>query len=100
MISLVRIAGFDWDEGNTRKSADKHGISQTETEQVFFNTPLRIAEDVKHSETEPRFQALGKTHEERLLHVSFTIRGDGTLIRIISARPMSRRERALYDQET
>jgi uncharacterized DUF497 family protein len=94
-----RVEGFEWDHGNARKSGDKHGVSQTEAEQVFFNEPLLIAEDHRHSEQESRRHALGRTDEGRPLHVTFTLRGAGTLIRVISARDMSRKERARYAQE-
>jgi uncharacterized DUF497 family protein len=43
MIDWARIEGFDWDEGNRRKSVDKHGVTQAEVEQVFFNEPLLVA---------------------------------------------------------
>ncbi|MGA7858873.1 MAG: BrnT family toxin [Terracidiphilus sp.] len=67
-------------------------------EQVFLNAPLIVAEDLKHSKQEPRFHALGRTDLDRRLHITFTERGKGTLIRPISARDMSRKERDLYEQ--
>lgn len=94
------ITGFDWDEGNQRKSADKHDVSQIEAEQIFFNEPLVAAPDLRHSKAEPRFHALGMTFAGRKLHVTFTLRGEGHLIRVISARDMSRRERVIYEQKT
>jgi len=99
MIDWERIEGFDWDEGNSRKSADKHGVSQSETEQIFFNEPLLVVEDLRHSGSEPRFHALGRTDLGRLLHVTFTLRRNNRLIRTISARPMHRKERDRYEQE-
>jgi uncharacterized DUF497 family protein len=99
-IDWSRIEGFDWDEGNNRKSADKHNVSQAEAEQVFFNEPLVVLSDEKHSVGEQRFHALGHTDDSRCLHVTFTLRQDATLIRIISARDMHRKERARYAQET
>jgi uncharacterized DUF497 family protein len=89
--------GFDWDGGNARKN-EKHGVTKPEVEQVFLNQPLLLADDQKHSHREPRFHALGRTDSDRRLHVTFTERGNGTLIRPISARDMSRKERAIYDQ--
>jgi hypothetical protein len=89
--------GFDWDEGNARKN-EKHGVSKAEVEQVFLNSPLIVAEDGKHSEHEPRFHALGRSDLDRRLHVTFTERASRTLIRPISARAMSRKERAIYEQ--
>lgn len=69
-------------------------MSATECEQVFFNQPLIAAPDVAHSEQEPRFYLLGRTDSGRLLFVVFTPRD--TLIRVISARDMSRKERKVY----
>ncbi len=99
MLDLSRVEGFEWDEGNSRKSVEKHDVSQAEAEQVFFNEPLLIVEDVNHSSRETRFHALGHTDARRLLHISFTLRGDGKLIRVISARTMHRKERLRYEQE-
>lgn len=98
MIDWKRVTGFDWDEGNGRKSADKHSVSQAEAEQTFFNEPLLLVADLKHSQYEPRYHALGKTDEGRFLHITFTLRVAGTLIRVISARDMHRKERSFYDQ--
>jgi uncharacterized protein len=98
MIDLEQIVGFDWDEGNSRKSADKHDVSQAEAESIFFNDPLILVEDSRHSDKEQRFNALGKTGQNRLLHVTFTLRRNGTMIRVISAREMHRRERRYYEQ--
>jgi uncharacterized protein len=97
MIDLDTIEGFDWDAGNERKNL-KHEVSMAETEQVFFNQPLLLLEDAAHSQTEPRFHALGHTNEDRLLHISFTLRASNTLIRVISARDMSKKERQIYEQ--
>jgi uncharacterized DUF497 family protein len=98
MIDLGQITGFDWDDGNSRKSADKHDVSQAEAEGVFFNDPLIVVEDAKHSETEQRLHALGKTAQNRLLRITFTLRQNGTMIRVISARDMRRKERKAYEQ--
>lgn len=100
MFDFGLVEAFEWDAGNARKSADKHGVSQSEAEQVFFNVPLLVAEDARHSDVEARFHALGKTDADRRLHITFTLRAEGTMIRVISARDMSRRERLVYDQET
>jgi len=93
---LARIEGFEWDDGNAGKSARKHGVDRFESQQVFFNEPLILAEDLSHSQDEPRFNALGKTDAGRAMHVTFTLRGGGKLIRVISARDMSRKERLVY----
>ena len=93
-VSLPEFKGFDWDEGNVSKNWASHKVSPHEAEQVYFNRPLIVADDVKHSGTERRYFVLGQTDANRALFVAFTLRGD--LIRVISARDMSRRERKVY----
>lgn len=97
MADLSKIIGFDWDEGNARKN-ERHSVTQAEAEQVFFNFPLLILPDPGHSEVESRFHALGTTHEGRRLHLTFTLRNEEQLIRVISARDMHRKERVIYEQ--
>ncbi|MFO1303706.1 MAG: BrnT family toxin [Burkholderiales bacterium] len=99
MVDFDRIAGFEWDAGNARKN-DKHGVSSSEAEQVFFDARLLVAPDSRHSQVEPRLHALGSTIEGRLLHVTFTVRAEGTRIRVISARDAHRKERHGYESET
>jgi uncharacterized DUF497 family protein len=102
MIDWPRITGFDWDEGNSRKSVEKHEVSQSEAEQIFFNQPLLVLVDEEHSQRETRYHALGITNSTRLLHITFTLRATGSLVRVISARDMHRKERLVYEktQET
>jgi len=99
MLDFTKIVGFEWDDGNSRKSADKHSVSQSEAEQLFLDPRLLVLVDDRHGGAENRFTAYGRTLEGRRLHVTFTTRRDETLIRVISARAMSRKERARYDQE-
>jgi len=97
MIDLAKITGFEWDDGNARKN-EKHEVSTAESEQIFFNVPLLLLGDAKHSEEESRFHALGKTDQGRLLHIAFTLRQAGAKIRVISARDMHQKERVIYEQ--
>ena len=99
MFDFGLVEGFEWDAGNARKSADKHGVSQSEAEQVFFNKPLLLFDDERHSTVELRFHAYGKSDDGRHMQVSFMLRNNGRLVRVISARNMSLKERAVYDQE-
>jgi uncharacterized protein len=99
MLDLSQIIGFDWDGGNSFKSAQKHVVSQSEAEQTFADAQLLLAEDVKHSQDEARYHALGRTSEGRFLHITFTLRGNGKRIRVISARDANRKERGLYEQK-
>ncbi len=98
MISFDAVVGFDWDAGNARKN-EKHGVTQAEAEEVFLHRPLVVAPDAAHSAAgELRFHALGETRQGRRLHLTFTLRRNGTLIRVISARDMHRKERAIYEK--
>jgi uncharacterized DUF497 family protein len=91
---LLRCTGFEWDKGNRDKNWLKHRVDNSECEQIFFNRPLIIHFDKRHSVKEDRFYALGHTDLGRKLFIVFTIRG--TKIRVISARDMSRKEREIY----
>lgn len=90
------IEGFQWDEGNSDKNWRRHAVIQAEAEQVFLNRPRVVAADPSHSAREARYFAFGRTDNDRLLTVVFTLRG--TMLRVISARPMSRRERKAYGE--
>ena len=87
--------GFDWDEGNAEKNWQLHRVSAAEIEEIFFNQPLVVEDDVQHSEDELRHKALGMTDGGRLLFVVYTIRGDR--VRVISARDMTGPERRDYE---
>jgi uncharacterized DUF497 family protein len=98
MSELIKnCEGFLWDEGNVDKNWEKHKVTRLECEEIFFNLPLLISDDVKHSTIEKRFYALGKLKAERFLFISFTIRNN--LIRVISARDMHRKERKIYEEK-
>ena len=90
------IEGFAWDNGNSRKNERKHGVTDREAEEIFFNKPLIVTRSSKGG-PELRYAALGKTYGSRLLTVVFTVRA--RKIRVVSARPMSRNERKLYEEE-
>ena len=91
---LQECTGFQWDTGNKDKNLIKHKVTNYECEQIFFNQPFFVNDDVKHSISEKRFYALGQTDLGRKLFVVFTIRNKK--IRIISARDMNRKEREIY----
>jgi hypothetical protein len=95
-IIISEYEGFDWDDGNRRKSEIKHNVSSFECEQLFSNKPILLQEDVQHSTSEKRFIALGATNSNRKLFIAFTIRKK--MIRVISARPASKREVKIYEQ--
>ncbi|MBW1650041.1 MAG: BrnT family toxin [Deltaproteobacteria bacterium] len=92
-----QLTGFQWDVGNINKNLIKHNVENRECEQIFFNSPLVILDDLKHSIAEKRQAAFGKTDKGRLLVIIFTERD--SLIRVISARDMNRKERSFYNEK-
>lgn len=99
MKELESASGFEWDAGNAGKNR-KHDVTDAEAELVFFCPDLLVVPDGQHSDAEPRFHALGETLSGKKLHVTFTLRAEGTLIRVISARAVNRKERAIYETQT
>lgn len=98
MIDLSKITGFEWDKGNFDKSYDKHGTTPNEAEEVFIDENIWFQDDINHSQEEDRFTIIGKTSQEQILFVAFTVRG--TKIRIISARRANIKERREYEEKT
>lgn len=93
----MKPTGFVWDSGNKEKNWKRHGVTEKECEEIFSDPFVQIAEDPKHSVYEYRFSALGKTEKGRRIVVFFTIRAG--LIRVISARDQSRKERRTYESK-
>jgi len=93
-MDIYSIEGFEWDEGNIDKNWIKHQVSNSECEEIFFNLPLLLADDAKHSGHEKRYYVLGQTNANRWLFVAFAIRENR--IRVISARDMSQKEVRAY----
>jgi hypothetical protein len=96
MDEHLKAKEFEWDSFNTDKIRIKHHIEPFECEEVFFNSPF-ISFDDKHSAVEQRFFALGMTGIGKGLFIVFTVRN--ARLRIISARPMSRKERKIYHEK-
>jgi uncharacterized DUF497 family protein len=94
---IENCKGFDWDDGNSNKNWYLHGVFDGECEDVFFNLPFIVAADTKHSQREPRFFALGRTDANRWLFIAFAVRND--LIRVISARSMTKSEKRKYAEK-
>ncbi len=93
---MENLTGFDWDDGNRDKNWIKHKVSNSECEEIFFNLPLLVEADAKHSIFEKRYYVLGQTNQSRFLFVIFTERNQK--IRVISARDMNRKERSIYEK--
>lgn len=93
----IRFFGFEWDRGNKNKSVQKHGITCEESEEAFLGDAHVYPDTVHSTASEPRWVLLGETRAGRPVFIAFTIRGDR--VRIISARPMSQKERNWYAEE-
>ena len=95
---MVEIT-FEWDQWNVQKNEFKHGASRLEAESVFYDPRHRLFEDEKHSTSrEVRYILYGRGLESRVLMVAFTLRAKR--VRVITARPASRRERRIYEKRS
>ena len=92
---LLNCVGFDWDEYNSYKNWKKYLVTMDECEEIFFNQPLIVFNDIKHSKSKKRFYSLGKTDKKRKLFLAFTVRKN--LIRVISSKDMSKKEKNRYE---
>ena len=91
---LEDCIGFDWDDANVHKNWERHQVTPEEAEDVFFNEPLVVRSDIRHSKLEKRYYVLGHTDAGRRLFIVFVVRRK--LIRVISARDMNRNETGTY----
>ena len=88
---------FDWDRWNDQKNEEKHGVSRLEAESAFYDARLCLFEDVRHSSPrETRYILYARSLEARVIMVGFTLRGNK--LRVITARPASRKERTIYEE--
>lgn len=88
--------GFEWDAGNLEKSYEKHGITPKESEKLFVDENVLLIDDIKHSQKEKRFIAIGEIGGGIVLFSAFVIRGNR--VRIISVRKANKKERIEYDK--
>ena len=94
---MARVLTFDWDQWNVQKNETKHGGSRLEAESAFYDSAYKLFEDIKHSAArEARYVLYGLSLENRVLMIGFTLRG--LRIRVITARPASRKERQIYEE--
>lgn len=92
MASIV----FDWDQWNVQQNEVKHGVSRLEAESAFHDPRVRLFEDRRYSSArETRYILYGRSLEARVLMVGFPHRGGR--VRVITARPASRKERRIHE---
>ena len=87
---------FEWDAEKARENEQKHGVSFLEASEVFDDDLSSTVRDPDHSADEERYLIFGIDRQGKHLVVSYTERGDR--IRLISARPMTARERRAYER--
>lgn len=97
MKTFKNAIEFEWDKWNIGKNK-KHSVEDKESEETFLDPKRLVFKDILHSKVEERFVLIGRTGQERLLYVIFTMRGEK--VRIISARDLNRKERNLYEKTT
>lgn len=90
---------FDWDEEKNQQNLKKHGVAFEEAQSVFFDDDALEFPDPDHSEDEDRFLMLGRSFKLRVLLVCHCLREDEEVIRIISARKATKKERAAYTKK-
>jgi uncharacterized DUF497 family protein len=93
----MKIAGFDWDDGNWPKCGT-HGVSREEIEQMMLGEPAVMIDPYPD---EPRMRAIGKTSAGRYIFLVFMLRRiDGQVrLRPISARYMHQKEIDHYEHQ-
>ena len=87
-----------WDARKETQNRRKHGVSFTEAETVFSDDHALLVDDPEHSDQEDRFALLGLSASLRTLVVVHCYRDEQAIIRIISARKATRRERDVYNR--
>lgn len=97
MIFWRDATEFEWDTGNRGKNFKKHGITDGEIEETFFDIERKILKDTVHSDTEERHILIGKTKQGKTLFTAFTLRRNK--IRVISSRPLNKKEQKLYEEK-
>ena len=90
---------FDWNETKSKSNARKHGVSFSEATSAFSDDAALLFDDPDHSDEEDRFLLLGRSARLRVLVVVHCYREDDEVIRIISARKATERERRVYDNQ-
>ncbi len=86
---------FEWDDAKAKSNEETHGVTFAEAMTAFADPLSVTGYDPGHSDEEDRFLTMGMSVDGRLLVVSHTDRGD--VVRIISVREASRRERKDYE---
>ena len=90
------MLSFEWDPIKAKRNIRVHGITFDEGSTAFSDTMSLTIFDPLHSTDEDRLILIGISHQNRLLVVVHTERGDK--IRLISARKATKHERETYEE--
>ena len=89
---------FTWDERKSRENERKHGVSFEEAQSAFFDEDALLFFDPDHSDSEDRFLFLGRSYRLRVLLICHCFRESEQIVRIISARRATKKERSVYKE--
>ena len=92
----MKYYSFSWDEKKDGKNIKKHKVSFVEAKTVFFDDRALDFFDIDHSKDEDRFLLLGLSNKVRILVVSYCLKKEQAVIRIISARKATKKETEYY----
>lgn len=87
---------FEWDDRKAESNVGKHAVTFSEACESFYDPYARVIDDPDHSGDEERFILIGMSMSARVLTVCHCVRGEGSTIRIISARKSTRNEECQY----
>ena len=100
-VSIPFTLHFEWDPSKARQNRKKHRVGFEEAVAVFADSMALTVYDKEHSESEDRWITLGRVQDEDLLVVVHTYREIGAeeaVVRIISARRPTKKERQEYEE--
>lgn len=93
---IIKPIQFTWDENKNEINKKKHGISFEEATEVFSDDNAILFDDPDHSLEEDRFLIIGAIKSSKICIVSHCYKDDDNIIRLISAREATKRERTVY----
>ncbi|MBO6140588.1 MAG: BrnT family toxin [Ruminococcus sp.] len=94
----MELLHFEWDENKNEINKRKHGISFETAKEVFYDDLAIVFDDPDHSVDEDRFLIIGMTKSSKVCIVSHCYRDNDNIIRIISAREATKREKNFYEE--
>lgn len=89
---------FEWDENKNEINKRKHGLSFETAREVFYDKSAILFDDPDHSDEEERFLIIGMIKSSKICIVSHCYRKSDTVIRLISAREATKKEKKIYKE--